>query len=348
MAVLTRDQLWAQLKKGEIAPVYVLFGAEPYLRNKAAKFITDKALEGCQLREFNDATISLTGEDALGRILASANQLPMMASRRVIRIEDVRVSATGTRDSLKEDSETALAAYLADPADTTVLIFIADELDKRRRMSKLLLDKAVAVDFPRMEDADLANWARREITSRGFDIEERALHYFVGLVGEDMQRLETEIGKITTAALPDKLVTFELVDALVPSTRIISNFDLTDQLFSRDRTKTFTTLKKLLDDGAEPLMLLGLIASNYHRLFRAKEMMANGVERREVARILGLQYRKQEEFLALARRSDERRLAFALKRIAETDLAIKTSRGGGGPLGGRMQIELLVAEIAGG
>ena len=33
-------------------------------------------------------------------------------------------------------------------------------------------------------------------------------------------------------------------------------------------------------------------------------------------------------------------------RMAETDLAIKTSRGASGPAGARMQIEMLVCELA--
>jgi DNA polymerase III delta subunit len=43
-----------------------------------------------------------------------------------------------------------------------------------------------------------------------------------------------------------------------------------------------------LDDGAEPLMLLGLIASNFRRLSLAKEMMTQGVDRKEIMRIIRL------------------------------------------------------------
>jgi hypothetical protein len=35
-----------------------------------------------------------------------------------------------------------------------------------------------------------------------------------------------------------------------------------------------------------------------------------------------------------------------MKRVAETDLAIKTSVGGGGPAGSRLQLEMLVCEMA--
>ncbi len=130
----------------------------------------------------------------------------------------------------------------------------------------------------------------------------------VALVGNNVQRLTNEIEKLAVAALPDKLITFELVESLVPNSREISNFDLTDYLLAGDKRRALQTLKKILDDGAEPLMLLGLISYNFRRLFLSKELMRQGVERKEVARIMKLHWSKQEEFLATARRTEAEKL----------------------------------------
>ena len=65
--------------------------------------------------------------------------------------------------------------------------------------------------------------------------------------------------RAAVAALPDKLITIELVESLVPNSREISNFDLSDHLLAKNKTRALEVLKKTLDDGAEPLMLLGLI-----------------------------------------------------------------------------------------
>ena len=54
MNILNREDLRNQLKKGEISPLYLLFGAEKYLRNLAAKAITEKVLHDSPLREFNE------------------------------------------------------------------------------------------------------------------------------------------------------------------------------------------------------------------------------------------------------------------------------------------------------
>ena len=311
--------------------MYLLFGPEGYQRSLAAKTIADKALQGSELREFNESEFSLA-EVSLLDALAPAEQLPMLATRRVIRITEL--------SKLKESDEEALSAYLARPAETSVVVFVADEIDKRRRYAKALFDAAVAVEFKPLSDTELTDWARTSFRDQGVVIDGKALGDLILLVGNDLQRLTNEIDKLVTAALPDKVIPHELVSALVPNSREISNFDLPDHIIAQRSEAAIRTLKKILDDGGEPLMLLGLLGQNFRRLYLAKELMKQGAERSDVARVAGVPPFKQEEFLRTARKIESERLAFGIKRIAEADLAIKTSQATP-----RLQIEMLVMEL---
>ncbi|MEO8073064.1 MAG: DNA polymerase III subunit delta [Acidobacteriota bacterium] len=345
MAILGREDLWKHLKKHEFAPVYLLFGAETYLRDLAAKTIGDLVLADSSLREFNEIEHSLS-DGKIQFALSDAEQLPMIDARRVVKITNVKVSANSNKDNLKEEDEESLERYLSHPAETSIVIFVADELDKRRKISKLLLSKSVSVEFSQLEDSELIKWAKDKLKELNTEADQRALNLLVALVGNNVRRLTNEIEKLCVAALPDKLITYELVESLVPNSREISNFDLTDYLLAGDKRRALLTLKKILDDGAEPLMLLGLISYNFRRLFLSKELMRQGVERKEVARVMKLHWSKQEDFLATARRTEAEKLARIMRRIADTDLAIKTSKGGGGDVGSRLQIEMLVCELA--
>lgn len=347
MAILTREDLRHSLRKREFSPVYVLFGPESYLRDLAVKTICDLSFTAGEARDFNETVFSLNVEGNLRGALAAAEQLPMMASRRLILVTDVRVSSTTSRDNLREDDEAALDAFLKRPVESSIVIFVAEEFDKRRKMAKLLTDHATAVEFTDLKDAELAKWARDKIRDAGSEIDERGLRELVTLVGPDVRRLTVEIEKLSTAALPDKKISTELIEALVANSREVSNFDLTDHLFAGRKSEALRTLNKILDDGSEPLALLGLISYNVRRLLMAKEAMEQGMDRGDVARIAKLRYSDQEPFLAIARRTDDKKLSRAIRRLAETDVAIKTSIGGGGPQGARMQIEMLVAELAG-
>ena len=332
MNILSRDDLRGKLQKGEIAPLYLLFGAEKYLRNQAAKAITEKVLKDSPLREFNETEVSLNDTDFL-QAISSAEQMPMISPRRVVKITEI--------NKFKEDDEELLERYVKRPAEFSVVIFVADELDKRRRFTKLLMENCVSVEFTNLSDFELLGWAKGKLTELNAQADDNALRQIVGLVGNNVLKLTNEIEKLVTAALPDSIITFELVEKLVPNSREISNFDLSDQLLTKNRVKALQILHKILHDGAEPLMLLGLIATNYRRLFLAKELMRQGVDRKEVARTIGLPFHKQEEFLATARRADAEKLSWSIKRIAEADLALKTSKATP-----RMQIEMLVTELS--
>ncbi len=343
--VYSREDLRNQLKRREIAPVYLLFGPETHLRDLAVKTITDFAFAEGDLRDFNETSFSLNTEDNLKRALSAAEQLPMMASRRVIRITDVRISATGIRDTITEDHESFLSAYLANPSAHSVVIFVADELNGVRKMGKFLREKTTAVEFALLDDGQLTKIARDKINETGAEIDELALRHLISLVGQDVRRLTNEINKLVTAVLPGKTISSGLVEYLVPNSRELSNFDLTDHLVAGRRSQALSTLKKILDDGAEPLALMGLISYNYRRLLMAKEMMERGADRREVTSAAKV-YKDQEPFLTAARRASIKSLTHAIQLLARTDLAIKTSIGGSGPAGARMQIEMLVCELA--
>jgi DNA polymerase-3 subunit delta len=332
MSTLTREDLRKALKERRIEPLYLLFGAESYLRDLAARAISEAVLTDTPLREFNESTFSLSNTD-VQQALAAAEQLPMMAERRVVRVTDF--------SRLREADEDALARYLARPARSSVVIFIADEVDKRRKLVKMLLEAAASVEFAPLADAELAKWVRSRLKELKADVDERSLHQLIALVGSDVRTLSHEVEKLVTAALPGGRITMELIEALVGRSRVLSNFELTDHLIARNRRRALQTLQRLLDDGAEPVMLIGLIAGNYHRLALAKELMARGAAKEEVFRLVAMPFSKREEFLATARRAEAGTLAQSIRRIAAADLALKSSQATP-----RMQLELLVCELS--
>jgi DNA polymerase-3 subunit delta len=336
MSLLTRSDLHRALKAVELKPLYLLFGAETYLRDLAARAITDAALKDAPLRDFNESGYSLASVD-VQQAIAAAEQLPMMSSRRVVQIRDF--------GKLREADEGALLRYLARPVESSVVIFLADELDKRRKLTKTLMDACSSIEFAPLKDTELAEWAKKRLKELKVQTDERTLHQVVALVGSDVRTLSNELEKLATAALSTGLITMEMVDSLVSRSRELSNFELADHLIARNRKRALQTLQRLLDDGAEPVMLIGLIGSNYRRLALAKELMSKGAANQEVYRQVGI-FGRREEFLATARRADARALARSIERIAAADLAIKTSLGGGGGQGSRLQLEFLICELA--
>jgi DNA polymerase-3 subunit delta len=335
---MTRTELDLSLKAGRVEPLYLLVGCEGYLRDAAARNVADAALSGTLLREFNESTFSLLTDSAMSAV-AAAEQLPMMSERRVVRIKDF--------GKLRELDEEVLIRYLERPADSTVMIFIADDLDKRKKLTKTLLANCAVVDFPACKDAEAKSWARMRLKELKITADERVLSEVIRLVGTNLQTLSSELEKLSAAAVETRQITMQMVEELIDRSRELSNFDLGDQLIAGDRRRALETLHRLLEDNVAPVMLLGLIAGNYHRLALAKEFLKRG-KREEVYRLIYGPPAKRDAFMNTLQRSDAAKIARGIKLIADADLAIKTSQGGGGPKGARLQLEMLVCELSAG
>lgn len=336
MSTLSRAQLASSIASGRLQSLYLLTGSETYLRDAAADSITEVALSGTLLREFNESAFSLLSDSALAAI-AAAEQLPMMSGHRVVRIKDFA--------KLRETDEDIIVRYLGRPCDSTVMIFVAADLDKRKKLTKALLANCAVVEFPAVKDAEAKSWARPRLKELKTSADDRVLSEIVRLVGTDLQTLNSELEKLAAAAIESRQITIELVDQLIGRSREFSNFDLGDQLVAGDRRRALETLHRLLDDNVQPVMLLGLIASNYHRLALAKEFQQRGAND-EVNRLVYGPPAKRDAFKNTLRRSDSTRIARGLQLIAAADLAIKSSLGGGGGKGARLQLEVLVCELA--
>ncbi len=340
MTTLSRAELDRSLRMGQgagrVKPLYLLVGCESYLRETAARDLTDAALSGTLLREFNESSFSLLTDPAMAAI-AAAEQLPMMSERRVVRIKDFA--------RLRETDEEIIIRYLDRPVDSTVVIFIADDLDKRKKLTKALLASCAVVEFSAVKDAEAKAWARTRLKELKTMVDERVLSEVVSLVGTNLQTLRSELDKLAAAAIETRQITMELVDQLIDRSRELSNFELGDQLVAGDRRRALETLHRLLEDNVQPVMLLGLIASNYHRLALAKELLKQGA-RDEVYRLVYGPPAKRDAFMNTLQRSDATKIAHGIQLIAAADLAIKSSLGGGGPKGARLQLEMLVCELA--
>lgn len=332
MKALNRADLERSLAEGKIQPLYLLLGPERYLRDTAARAITDAALAGTLLREFNETSFSLLSDDVQAAI-AAAEQLPMMSDRRVVRIRDF--------SRLREAQEDVLIVYVGNPVPSTTMIFIADELDKRKKATKSLMDRCTVVDFSPLKDTEAKAWVKTRLKELKAVADDQVISEIVRLVGTNVQTLFMEVDKLASGAADTGRITLELVEELIGRSRELANWELTDHLLAGNRKKALETLHRLLEDEVEPLMLLGLIGSNYRKLALGKQVLMTKGES-QVFKYVFIQPFKQRSYIDTLRRADAARLAHAIQLIANVDLAIKTSQATP-----RLQMEMLVCELAG-
>ena len=332
MPVRPPKDLTQSLKQGKIEPVYFLFGPESFLRDEAARVIAEEALRNTLLREFNESSFNLLTDDVRSAV-AIAEQLPMMSDRRVVRIRNF--------GKLREADEDVLLKYLERPVETSVVIFAADDLDKRKKLAKSLMAGA-AFEFQPLKTNELQSWVKSYLKELKVEIEPQAGHRILEMVRSDLHTLTNELNKLAAASLPSGRITLALVDQLISRSREHLNWELSDQILAGNRRAALKTLRDLLDDGVEPVLLIGLIAGTYRRMALAKALLSQGAAPAKIFSEVRMPPFKQGAYLSMLNKIDSGVVAQRMQRIAEADLAIKTSKATP-----RMQVEMLVCELMG-
>ena len=92
--------------------------------------------------------------------------------------------------------------------------------------------------------------------------------------------------------------------------------------------------------GLIATLLIGLIAGAYRRMALAKALLSQGASPAKIFSEVRMPPFKQNAYLSMLNKVDSGTVAQRMQRIAEADLAIKTSKATP-----RMQVEMLVCEL---
>ena len=172
------------LKTGQFNKVYLLFGEEAYLK----KQYKDKLRNAMVSPDDNMNYAYYEGKGInVNEVIDLAETLPFFAERRLIVMED-----TGFFNSASSE----LADYIKEMPDTTSIIFIETEVDKRGKLYKAVQSKGRAVELGRQDESTLIRWVASNVKQEKKMISENTVRFFLAKVGTDMENMQNELEKL--------------------------------------------------------------------------------------------------------------------------------------------------------
>ena len=312
-----------EIGKGIFKPVYVCCGSEPHLIQEFIRYLADKWLAP-EDREFAVSRYDLA-ETPLEAVLEDAQTAPFFGARKLI-VADNAAFFTAARDGeAAEQAVDGLIRFLAAPADVSVTVFIVpgDKLDERRKIVKAARRADAVVEFPAMNDADLAHWLRRQADRRGIRFSGAAAEKLLILCGGNLQLVAGELDKLALAAGSGGTVDEAAVERLVSRTAEQNVFLLVDELARQRLDRALDIYRDLLVQKEEPVKLLALIAGEIRLMLLAKSLASRGMGTDAIAARLNAKPFRVRKALEHASRFETERLARALSRLAELDYAMK-------------------------
>ncbi len=333
--MLKYSDLIASLKQGKILPLYLLYGEEEFLVQDVLHLIIGKVVDP-NARDFNYNSLSCR-DTPVSEIINLCQTLPFLSEKRLVIARDI--------DALKAGDIEELAAYLNDPSPATCLVMVSDQgkFEKKSVISAVEARGAVTRFYPLL-DREIISWIEGWARTRGVTLQRDAAQYLWQTVGNDLQKITNELEKVEIYIQGRKTVTYEDVKHVVGDFREYTPFDLAAALGQKNSERAFLILARLLQEGEQPVGLLGSIAWNFRRLLQAKAMESAGTSPEDIMKKLRppVIFHQATLFKSQMKsyRLEELRRAFTVMLTA--DRALKSSG-----LPGRLVLERMILELCG-
>lgn len=327
MALIDAQKFYRDLEKGDLSPLYFIFGEEPYLLNQSVerfKFavLTEGAID------FNYSLFYASDAD-VSSIRDAVETLPMMARQRLVIVKE----AQELTDKEWGELETLISA----PVDSTVFVLLASRVDKRKKQMRLLLEAADCVEFKKPYENQIPGWVKYIAGNLGLDIAEDAILLLARLVGSHLSEIEAELKKLADFIGDRKRIEVSDVAQVVSRSKEENVFDFTRAIGECDRVGALERLVHLLDQGQSEIGIVSLLARHIRLLLTVKRGLEQGLSGAKLAHSAQVPPYFLDNYVAQSRSWSVKKLEQTLIVLAETDKALKSS-----PLSSHIWLENLV------
>ncbi len=235
--------------------IITLTGENDFARASELKALVDKFVnENGEL-----ALERIDGEESeFARVSEALTSLPFLASKKLV----VFKNPSASREFLEGYEQ-----LLKNLPETTDLILAEAKLDKRTNLYKYLKKSSDWREFNNLDASALTSWLAKEAKASGGEINASDAKFLVERVGEDQQKLSSELTKLLAF---DPKITKENIEKLVAPTLQSKIFDLLDAAFSGNKKRALKIYAEQRQLGEEPQKIIGLLAWQLHLLALAK------------------------------------------------------------------------------
>lgn len=317
------------IKSNSYRQIYLLYGEENYLK----KVYKDKLKEAIVGKDDSMNYNYFEGKNiSVKTVIDIAETLPFFAEHRLIILEN-----SGFFKNANED----IAAYIKEVPETTILIFVEEEIDKRGKLYKYIKEHGYISEMGRQNTSKLVPWILKILKKENKKITENEMKLFLTKTGDDMENILRELEKLISYTYGREVITAQDIEQIC-STQITGKiFDMITAVSEKNQRKALELYQDLLTLKEPPMRILFLISRQFNLLLQVKELQKAGCDTVSIAKQTGLQSFLVGKYAAQARKFSTEFLKQALTECVEFEEAIKT-----GKMEDQLSVELLILQYS--
>jgi len=262
----------------------------------------------------------------------AANTLPFLSDKRLVCVRDSKLFTSGR----KADSE-AMTAYLPNVPDSTVLVFMESDVDRRGRLYKKAAEMGGLIECETPSPQALTTWLSRVFRDSGKTIDHLAANQLIRYVAHNMTTITQETAKLIAYVGQRPEITAADIETVCTKALQTRVFDLISAMASGRMAQALEMYQNMLQMREQPLMILAMIIRQFRILLKVKAAGEKRIPKAQMAKELGLRSFMIDEATNQGRRFTAERLFSALIDCQDTDLKIKT-----GLINAEIGVELLI------
>lgn len=247
-------------------------------------------------------------EIAGGRLMDDALTPSLFTQNRVLIVTNAEKTTKGRIEDL-----TALQAV---PNASLKIVLAASS---RIKSIDSLEKPFPTIEIDSLKPADAARWLLER-----YKLAPDICRYLVENLGTDLYQLNSEIQKLQTYVGDKRAIEARDVDVLILRSEQFGPYELDDAVLARDYKKAVQVIGSMLDDGVDPLMVLGRIVRVWRQLFVGKSL-AGKRSAKDVTAAAGVPAWKAPEFAASCKKFEWKQLTAGFRLLLNADRAFKTS-----------------------
>ncbi|MCL6461595.1 MAG: DNA polymerase III subunit delta [Flavobacterium micromati] len=235
------------IKTGNIKPIYLLMGEEPYYIDKLCDYIEKNVLSE-EEKGFNQSV--LYGRDVtIEDIISTAKRYPMMAERQVVIVKEAQ-DLTRTIEKLE--------TYAENPVPSTVLVFCYKykTLDKRKKVTKLIAKNGVVFESKKLYENQVGDWIKRVLAGKKYTIEPKANAMLVEFLGTDLSKINNELEKLQIILPIGSNITPKDIEENIGFSKDFNVFELRKALGERNQLKAYTIAENFAQNPKDNPMVV--------------------------------------------------------------------------------------------